>query len=70
MSTAPPVTASRCPWVVLVDPTDAPLQGANCRARSCDEEQNLPRISEFYGIAIYLYYQDHAPPHFHAIYGE
>ena len=30
----------------------------------------MPRISEFYGIAIYLYYQDHAPPHFHAIYGE
>ncbi len=30
----------------------------------------MPRISEFYGIAIYLYYQDHDPPHFHAIYGE
>lgn len=28
----------------------------------------MPRISEFYGIAIYLYYNDHAPPHFHAIY--
>ena len=28
----------------------------------------MPRISEFYGIAIYLYYRDHAPPHFHAIY--
>ena len=30
----------------------------------------LPRISEFYGIAIYLYYRDHAPPHFHAIYAQ
>jgi Domain of unknown function (DUF4160) len=30
----------------------------------------MPRVSEFYGIAIYLYYRDHAPPHFHAIYGE
>ncbi len=30
----------------------------------------MPRISEFYGIAIYMYYQDHAPPHFHAIYGQ
>jgi Domain of unknown function (DUF4160) len=30
----------------------------------------LPRISAFYGIAIYMYYRDHAPPHFHAIYGE
>jgi len=30
----------------------------------------MPRISQFYGIAIYMYYNDHAPPHFHAIYGE
>jgi len=30
----------------------------------------MPRISEFYGIAIYMYYRDHPPPHFHAIYGE
>jgi hypothetical protein len=30
----------------------------------------MPRISEFYGTAIYMYYRDHAPPHFHAIYGE
>jgi Domain of unknown function (DUF4160) len=30
----------------------------------------VPRISAFYGIAIYMYYRDHAPPHFHAIYGE
>jgi hypothetical protein len=30
----------------------------------------MPRLSQFYGIAIYMYYRDHAPPHFHAIYGE
>ena len=30
----------------------------------------MPRISKYYGIAIYMYFQDHAPPHFHAIYGE
>jgi hypothetical protein len=30
----------------------------------------MPRLSQFYGIAIYIYYRDHAPPHFHAIYGE
>jgi len=29
----------------------------------------MPRLSQFYGIAIYMYYRDHAPPHFHAIYG-
>ena len=30
----------------------------------------MPRISYFYGIAIYMYYRDHAPPHFHAICAE
>jgi hypothetical protein len=30
----------------------------------------VPRISAFYGIVITMYYRDHRPPHFHAIYGE
>ena len=30
----------------------------------------MPRLSQFYGISIYMYYRDHPPPHFHAIYGE
>lgn len=30
----------------------------------------MPRLSEFYGIAIYMYFSDHSPPHFHAIYAE
>jgi hypothetical protein len=25
----------------------------------------VPRISEFFGIMIAMYYNDHAPPHFH-----
>jgi hypothetical protein len=29
----------------------------------------VPRLSYFYGIAIYLYYEDHPPPHIHARYG-
>ena len=29
---------------------------------------DMPRLSEFYGIAIYMYFADHSPPHFHAIY--
>jgi hypothetical protein len=37
---------------------------------SASEEARVPRISAFYGIAIYMYYCDHAPPHFRAIYGE
>jgi|SRR5579862_604654 len=31
---------------------------------------NLPCISRFFGIAIYMYHSDHVPLHFHAIYGE
>ena len=30
----------------------------------------MPKISEFFGISIYMYYSDHAPPHLHARYGE
>lgn len=28
----------------------------------------MPRISIFLGIVIYMYYDDHNPPHFHALY--
>lgn len=30
----------------------------------------MPRISSFYGIVISMYFNDHSPPHFHAVYGE
>lgn len=30
----------------------------------------MPTISMFYGIIIQMFWQDHAPPHFHALYGE
>ena len=30
----------------------------------------MPVISSFYGILIYMYWNEHAPPHFHAKYGE
>jgi hypothetical protein len=33
-------------------------------------DPTMPCISQFYGISIYLYYRDHAPPHFHAIYAD
>lgn len=29
----------------------------------------MPTISAFYGITVRMYYDDHAPPHFHAYYG-
>lgn len=29
----------------------------------------VPKGSEFFGISIYMYFRDHAPPHFHARHG-
>ncbi|MBI5543350.1 MAG: DUF4160 domain-containing protein [Deltaproteobacteria bacterium] len=29
----------------------------------------MPKISEFFGITIYMFFREHAPPHFHAKYG-
>ncbi|MBA3944473.1 MAG: DUF4160 domain-containing protein [Herpetosiphonaceae bacterium] len=30
----------------------------------------MPRISEFLGLVISMFYNDHVPPHFHAVYGQ
>lgn len=30
----------------------------------------MPEISRFFGISVRIFYNDHHPPHFHAIYGE
>ena len=30
----------------------------------------MPKVSEFFGIVISMYYNDHEPPHFHARYAE
>ena len=30
----------------------------------------MPELSRFLGIVIAMYYRDHGPAHFHAIYGE
>ena len=29
----------------------------------------MPEIARFYGLTIYMYYGDHAPPHFHVKHG-
>lgn len=29
----------------------------------------MPCVCRFFGIAIYFYFSEHSPPHFHAIYG-
>lgn len=30
----------------------------------------MPTISVFFGIVIQMFWREHGPPHFHAIYGE
>lgn len=30
----------------------------------------MPLVCEFFGIKIYIYWEDHSPPHFHAKYNE
>ncbi len=30
----------------------------------------MPEISRFFGVIIRMYYDEHEPPHFHAIYGD
>ena len=30
----------------------------------------MPTLSIFYGIVIQMFWRDHAPPHFHAVYNE
>jgi hypothetical protein len=32
--------------------------------------QRMPELSRFFGIKIRMFFKDHAPPHFHAIYGD
>lgn len=30
----------------------------------------MPEVSRFFGIRIVFFFNDHTPPHFHAIYGD
>lgn len=30
----------------------------------------MPELSRFFGILVAMYYDDHAPPHFHVRYGD
>ena len=30
----------------------------------------MPTISQFFGIAIQMFWREHAPPHFHVLYAE
>jgi hypothetical protein len=33
-------------------------------------QDEMPEISRFFGIVVAMHYRDHAPPHFHAVYGD
>jgi hypothetical protein len=50
------------------------LAHSGCARRSASKslcrEPLLPEISRFLGIVIRMYYLEHAPPHFHARYGD
>ena len=34
------------------------------------KESRMPIICKFFGITIFMYWKEHAPPHFHAKYGD
>jgi hypothetical protein len=34
----------------------------------CASYTPMPELSRFYGIVIQMYFGDHSPPHFHALY--
>jgi hypothetical protein len=58
----------------------ARLDGVFCRSynRRCERlgtavarrRAGLPELSRFLGIVVYMVYDDHHPPHFHAEYGD
>jgi len=39
-------------------------------ARNAQKGETMPEICRFYGIVIFMNYNDHQPPHFHARYQE
>lgn len=57
-----PRCARQCPSATGAEQTVTPAVVPSLAA--------VPRLSEFYGIVIYMYFSDHNPPHFHAIYAE
>jgi len=62
--TTPSAPGAEC-WSSII-----PAAFVRCggRVRQLRHDQCVPRISEFYGIVIEMYFVDHPPPHFHARY--
>jgi hypothetical protein len=40
------------------------------KSNGCLRGRSMPVISRFFGVVIAMYWRDHAPPHFHAKYGD
>src|SRR5258708_23088883 len=47
-----------------------PTKLSRRRANHVIRCQQMPEISRFFGIVIRMYFDDHNPPHFHAIYAD
>lgn len=47
-------------------PQKPPLAGRHLR----DYDAPMPTISVFFGLVIQMFWREHAPPHFHAVYAE
>lgn len=48
-------------------PLDARLQSGK-PSPDADRHDAMPAISEFFGIAVRMFFSDHPPPHFHVAY--
>ena len=62
-------------WSLIISVTYAPVSTSNQPDRISFHTGSIlgmamPLISEFFGIKIYMYWNDHYPEHFHAEYGK
>ena len=46
------------------------MAASRCSRGGSGRTAQPARISRFFGVTIVMYFNDHAPPHFHARYGE
>ena len=57
-------------WVAFSDILRLSMRASKLATHDDCETSQVPEISRFLGIVIAIYYNDHAPPHFHARYGD
>lgn len=46
------------------------MKSSGTTASERNPPDDMPLICRFYGIRIYMYYDEHNPPHFHAVYNK